>query len=90
MCDALKNRFVNFMNSEVLPAFAPVGAARAERFIKALLNDGSPAETQSEVFYNLGDFKRALEARIKTVSMFARESVAAEWVKVCVEHVEQE
>lgn len=61
----------------------------AERFIKALLNDGSPAETQSEVFYNLGDFKRALEARIKTVRMFDSESVAAEWVKVCVEHVEQ-
>ena len=37
-----------------------------------------------------GDFKRALEARIKTVRMFDRESVAAEWVKVCVEHVEQE
>ena len=47
MCDALKNRFVNFMNSEVLLAFAPVGAARAERFIKALLNDGSPTETRS-------------------------------------------
>ena len=46
MCDALKNRFVNF--------------------------------------------KRALEARIKTVRMFDRESVAAEWVKVRVEHVEQE
>ena len=50
----------------------------------------SPTETQSEVFYNLGDFKSALEARIKTVRMFDRESVAAEWVKVCVEHVEQE
>lgn len=62
----------------------------AERFIKALLNDGSPTETQSEVFYNLGDFKSALEARIKTVRMFDHESVAAEWVKVCVEHVEQE
>lgn len=34
--------------------------------------------------------KRALEARIKTVRMFDRESVAAEWVKVCGEHVEQE
>jgi len=62
----------------------------AERFIKALLNDGSPAETQSEVFYNLGDFKRALEARIKTVRMFDRESVAAEWAKVCVARTEQE
>lgn len=62
----------------------------AERYIKALLNDGSPAETQSEVFYNLGDFKRALEARIKTVRMFDRESVAAEWAKVCVERTEQE
>lgn len=46
MCDALKNRFVNFM--------------------------------------------RALEARIKTVRMFDRESVAAEWAKVCVERTEQE
>jgi len=62
----------------------------AERYIKALLNDGSPAETQSEVFYNLGDFKRALEARIKTVRMFDRESVAAEWAKVCAKHAAQE
>lgn len=62
----------------------------AERYIKALLNDGSPAETQSEVFYNLGDFKHALEARIKTVRMFDRESVAAEWAKICVERAEQE
>lgn len=53
----------------------------AERFIKAILNDGSPTETQSEVFYNLGDFKSALEARIKTVRMFDYESVAAEWVR---------
>lgn len=30
MCDALKNRFVNFVNNEILPAFAPIGAARAE------------------------------------------------------------
>ena len=46
MCDALKNRFVNF--------------------------------------------KRALEARIKTVRMFDRESVAADLDPLCGEHVEQE
>lgn len=62
----------------------------AERYIKALLNDGSPAETQSEVFYNLGNFKRALEARIKTARTFDRALVSAEWAKACVKHDDQE
>ena len=59
MCDALKNRFVNFMNSEVLPAFAPVGLPSFKSALIKHSARAAPTETQSEVFYNLGDFKRA-------------------------------
>lgn len=57
----------------------------AEMFIKAYINDGCPAETQSELFYMLGDFKRSLEARIKVTHQFDRAAVVAEWKKACVE-----
>jgi len=49
MCDALKSRFVNFMNSEIVQVFAPINADRAEpRGIKPI-----PAQITADDLQNV-------------------------------------